>query len=414
MKKVIKKDCCRVCNHNDLTKILSLGDQSYTGRFPKPTDQDPPIEEISIVRCEKCGLVQMEYIYPPDEMYGQTYGYRSSITETMRNHLQGIRDLSLSWHKKSSLKNVLDIGSNDGTLLGFFNKKSENIVGIDPCAGKHIENYPKNATIIEDFFTKENVERSFSEKFDVVTSISMFYDLDDPVKFALDIKRILSDDGLWICEQSHSHSLIESNCYDSICHEHATYLSLSTFERICNEVGLKILDIRTNNINGGSFALVMSHESSNYNQDFNNINNFKQKEHDLKINAKETWIEFKYQVQKHKDDLINCIKQLKSENKKIFGYGASTKGNVILQYCGFSSKEIQFMLERDHLKYGLITPGSKIPIISEEEGRKMNPDVLIVFPWHFKDEIIKRESQFLEKGGKLLFPLPKIEIISKK
>jgi len=346
-------------------------------------------------------------------MYGQTYGYRSSITKTMRDHLKSISDLSLFWHKKKSLKNVLDIGSNDGTLLGFFKEKSLNIVGIDPCAGKHLNNYPKNATIIENFFTKENVSRSFSGKFDVVTSISMFYDLDEPVIFAEDIKSILSHDGIWICEQSHSHSLIESNCYDSICHEHATYLSLSTFESICQKVGLKILDIRTNNINGGSFALVMCHESSNYIEDKSNINKFKQKEKKLEINSKNTWTNFKYQVQKHKEDLIKIIKKLKKENKKVFGYGASTKGNVILQYCEFGPEEIEYMLERDPLKYGLITPGSKIPIISEEEGRRMNPDVLIVFPWHFKEEIIKRENDFLEKGGILLFPLPEIELITK-
>lgn len=410
----IKKQLhCRICQSKDMEEFISLGEQSYTGRFPKKNDKEPPIEEIALLRCNCCGLIQMKYTYPPNEMYGKNYGYRSSITETMRKHLRSISLLSYEWHIKKHLNNVLDIGSNDGTLLNFFNKKANKVVGIDPCAGKHAHNYPSNSILIENFFTKKNLQEKFLEKFDVITSISMFYDLDEPIKFAKDIKSLLEEDGIWICEQSHSHSLIESKAYDSICHEHATYLSLSSFKTICEKVGLKILDIKTNSINGGSFCLVMSHKSSKYKENQNNINEFKDKEEKLKINDKNTWLTFKNKVFNHKIELKECLLNLKKQNKKIFGYGASTKGNVVLQFCDLDKNIIEYMLERDPLKFGCKTPGTNIPIISEDKGRSMKPDILVVFPWHFKDEIIKREKEFLSNGGALLFPLPKIEIITK-
>lgn len=409
----IKK--CRLCKTESLQDILSLGDLSYTGRFIEKDESDPPIARLAIVRCTNCGLVQLKDIYPESEMYGTSYGYRSSITETMRNHLHKISEYAYKKINGNDNYSILDIGSNDGTLLNYFKENNVNLVGIDPCASKHKDNYPQNTIIVNDYFSRQKLlENGAPIKFDIITSIAMFYDLNDPIVFAENIFSVLNDNGIWITEQTHSHTLIDSNAYDSICHEHATYLSLRAMENICKKAKLKILDISTNNINGGSFTVLISKINSTYQTNEHSLSLFQDKESRLSLNNERVWKNFKNRVYNHKKELQELLDKFKNEGKTVLGYGASTKGNVLLQYCNISTEVMPFILERDPEKYGKYTPKTNIPIISEEEGRKMKPDILIVFPWHFKEEIIKREKEFLLNGGTLLFPLPEIKLITDK
>lgn len=405
---------CRLCGSGDLNDILDLGSQSYTGRFIKNGENNPPYERLAILRCESCGLVQLKDIYPDTEMYGNTYGYRSSITDTMTQHLKEIGEYAVSNSRKNKALYILDIGSNDGTLLNIFDNGENILVGIDPCANKHKDNYPKNALVVNDFFSKENLRKSDSPlAFDIVTSIAMFYDLNDPISFAKNIHSVLDDDGIWITEQTHSHTLIESNAYDSICHEHATYLSLRAMEKICRKVGFRILDISTNSINGGSFRTTIAKIDSKHLVNEEAIQRFRDKENSLLLDNDDVWEKFNAKVHLHREELQAKIKFYNQNGLTVFGYGASTKGNVILQFCDISSDLMPVILERDANKFDMLTPGTQIPIVSEIEGREMNPDVLVVFPWHFKAEIIKREKDFLMNGGTLLFPLPEIEEVTK-
>lgn len=405
---------CRLCGSGELKDILDLGSQSYTGRFIKSGEDNPPYERLAISRCEDCGLVQLKDTYPDTEMYGDTYGYRSSITDTMRQHLKGVGEYAVSNSRKDLALRVLDIGSNDGTLLNVFDDGKNILVGIDPCASKYIDNYPEKAQVVSDFFSAENLRKNDAPlAFDIVTSIAMFYDLNDPTSFARNIHSVLDDDGIWITEQTHSHTLIESNAYDSICHEHATYLSLRAMEEICRDVGFRILDISTNNINGGSFRTTIAKVGSSHSVNEDAIQRFRDKENSLFLDRSEVWEEFNTRVYRHRDELRAKISDYVENGLTVFGYGASTKGNVILQFCNISPELMPVILERDANKFGLLTPGTQIPIVSEEEGRGMRPDVLVVFPWHFKSEIIKRENDFLMGGGTLLFPLPEIEIVTK-
>lgn len=407
---------CRLCGGDNIEEILDLGVQCYTGRFPLQGESDPPSAELVICRCNNCNLVQLQHFHASDEMYGMTYGYRSSVTKTMRDHLMEVKDVAIKWvdGERDDLK-VLDIGSNDGTLLGYFNDMTDKLVGIDPCVNKHLDNYPESAQPISAFFSACAIaENAIYKKFNIVTSIAMFYDLDNPIEFACDVSSILDDNGIWITEQTHSHTLIESNCYDSICHEHATYLSLEAMEEICRRAKLKILDVHTNNINGGSFRLVISKSESSLTANEAAIEEFRIAENMLALKDKRVWDLFRSDVKKHKNELFDYISNAYKEGKTVLGYGASTKGNVLLQYCGIDKKYMKAILERDPRKYGMETPGTRIPIISEEEGRAMNPDVLVVFPWHFREEIISREKEFLNSGGVLLFPLPTIDIVTKE
>lgn len=404
---------CRLCWGRDLNDILDLGSQFYTGRFIAKGGGYPPNKRLAILRCSSCGLVQLKDTYPNTEMYGDTYGYRSSVTDTMKKHLKEIGEYAVGLSRKDCELTILDIGSNDGTLLNVFDRRNT-LVGIDPCANKHKDNYPKNALVINDFFSRENLRKNNSlYAFDIVTSIAMFYDLNDPVSFADNIHSVLDDEGIWISEQTHSHTLIESNAYDSICHEHATYLSLRAMEEICSKVGFRIIDISTNNMNGGSFRTTIAKVGSSHLVNENAIQSFRDRENSLFLDSTDVWKKFSTNVHLHRDAFKARIRNYNQNGRTVFGYGASTKGNVILQFCDISPDLMPMILERDPNKFDMFTPGTQIPIVSEKYGREMKPDVLVVFPWHFKDEIIRRESDFLANGGTLLFPLPEIELVTR-
>ena len=399
---------CRVCESSDLQDILDLGDQCYTGRFLKEGEGDPKRARLAILRCQNCGLVQLKDSFPLNEMFGDMYGYRSSITDTMKNHLAQLSQYAINRSSKKQSLKVLDIGSNDATLLHCLDQPGFELTGIDPCANKHKQNYPDSCTVISDFFPSQSIDG----KFDIITSIAMFYDIDDPVLFAKNICAVLDDEGIWITEQTHSHTLIESNCYDSICHEHVIYHSLSSMETICKRAGLKILEVVTNDMNGGSFRLLISKENSKHKTNKESIQKFRDKESSLKLNEHHVWKKFEQDVINHRNHLISFLKNAHDSGKKILGYGASTKGNVMLQYCGITKELLPGILERDPKKFGMVTPGTRIPIISEDEGREMKPDILIVFPWHFYKEIVLRESDFINRGGVLLFPLPEFKLVN--
>ena len=404
---------CRICKSNDLHDVIDLGELVLTGRFPASSEPDPLAGRLAIQRCANCGLIQLKDQYPLEQMYGATYGYRSSVTNTMRQHLQGIQQYATNFFNGKEV-NVLDIGSNDGTLLSYYGSYANKLVGIDPCAQLHTKNYPDHALIIEDFFSENSVRAAgFNDKFDIITSIAMFYDLHDPVQFASEILSLLDDDGIWITEQTTSHTLIEQLAYDSICHEHLTYLSIHDMQNICAKAGFKIIDISANMSNGSSLRFTMAKKNSTRKENVTQIAAESKKETAFNLTEVATWSKFEKDAIKHRSKLISTIKSLRSENKTILGFGASTKGNVILQYCDLTPNDIPAIIERDPRKFGKETPGTRISIISEEDAKQYQPDIYLIFPWHFKDEIIEREQEFLENGGGLLFLLPEIELVTK-
>ncbi|MBN2019729.1 MAG: class I SAM-dependent methyltransferase [Sedimentisphaerales bacterium] len=413
---------CRVCGSMALTRVINLGDQHLQGSFVKPGKETPPMRKIplSLVRCDPtkdenaCGLLQMEHTVPPEVLYS-SYWYRSGTNTTMRNHLKGIVEEAVSILRKSG-GSVLDIGCNDGTLFGFYPKNYRKF-GVDPSdiAG---EIDKQTATVVQDVFpSDELVTRLGEEKMDVITSIAMFYDLEDPVAFAQGIKSILAPEGIWIFEMSYMPLMLKMTSYDTICHEHLEFYSLAVIEYILKKSGMKIFNATLNDINGGSLRCFATHVT-NYKykneQYHNNIRELHKSEFDLELDTDKPYKNFQDRVNVHRDELSALLKRLKDEGKKIHIYGASTKGNTILQWCDIDNRIIDYAAERSPEKYGARTLGTDIPIISEAESRKMNPDYYLVLPWHFKKEFIERERETLERGTRFIFPLPKIEIISKE
>jgi hypothetical protein len=403
---------CRLCKSKNLISILNLGNQALTGVFPNHAKEKVTEGPIELVWCPESGLVQLKHSYNPDEMYGDNYGYRSGLNQSMVDHLtHKIRYLERLTKPKSG-DIVLDIGSNDCTTLKAYSIKGLQRIGIDPTGKKFINYYPDDVLLIPNFFSSKAYHSVTDKKIKIVTSIAMFYDLEDPVSFASQIESIIADDGIWHFEQSYLPSMLRLNSYDTICHEHLEYYSLSAVKKILDAANLKIVDVVMNNINGGSFAVTAAKKTNtSINENSTVINSTLEQEERMGLSTPRPYRDFEERVFRHREDLTRLINGLIADGKKVYGYGASTKGNVILQFCNFTSKQITAIAEVNEEKFGRVTPGTHIPIISEHEARAAQPDYFLVLPWHFKDGILRREKEYLAKGGKFIFPFPEIEIV---
>jgi SAM-dependent methyltransferase len=357
-----------------------------------------------------CGLLQMSHTVPPEVLYS-AYWYRSGTNNTMRQHLKAIADEAASLVGKPDAR-VLDIGCNDGTLLNSYPSEFEKF-GIDPS--DVAQEVRGDINVVQGIFPSDELaERLQGRKCDIVTSIAMFYDLEDPISFTKGIQDILDPQGIWIFEMSYMPSMLTMTSYDTICHEHLEYYSLAVIEYILRKAGLRIFNVSLNSINGGSLRCYATQaDNFTYKNDewARNIRAMHQAEFDLELDTDKPYKNFQDRIDVHKDELTSLLKGLKKEGKRIHIYGASTKGNTILQWCGIDNQIIDFAAERNPDKYGAHTLGTEIPIISEAESRAMNPDYYLVLPWHFKEEFIERERETIKRGTGLIFPLPTIEVV---
>lgn len=415
---LVHRKTCRVCGSPSLTRVIDLGEQYLQGSFVKPGKETPPLRKIAcaLVRCDPtkdekaCGLLQMESSVPPEVLYS-AYWYRSGTNNTMRNHLRSIVEEVTALLAKPRAT-VLDIGCNDGTLLSYYPAEYAKF-GVDPS--DVAQEVKIEAKIIQDIFPSEELAReSRDRKFHIITSIAMFYDLEDPIQFTKEIKNHLTDDGIWVFEMSYMPTMLKMNSYDTICHEHLEYYSLAVIEYILKRAGMKIFDVQLNSINGGSIRCFATHTNNftyKSNECAQRIKALRQEEFDLELDTDKPYRNFQDRINVHKEELNSMLKNLKKQGKHIHIYGASTKGNTILQWCGIDNRIIDYAAERNPDKYGAFTVGTDIPIISEEQSRAMKPDYYLVLPWHFKEEFIEREKDILRSGTGMIFPLPQVSIV---
>lgn len=410
-------EACRICGNRDLVPVLDLGSQVLTGIFPRSKEEELTSGPLELVKCDEssgrdaCGLVQLRHSYDKVEMYGSRYGYHSGLNQSMVKHLHGLVRGILEMVELKSGDLVLDIGSNDATLLKAYPKNGPELVGIDPTAIAFKKYYPHHIRLLPEFFTAGAVEKHFQgRKARVVTSIAMFYDLDAPMEFVREVASLLADDGVWTLEQSYLPAMLDVNAYDTVCHEHLEYYALRQIKWMADRCGLKIAALGVNDTNGGSFRVTLAKQDAPYPEASENVRDMLQRERPLSGLGPLT--AFRERVERHRTELSDFLRRAKREGKTVLGYGASTKGNVILQYCGLTEKEIPAIGEVNEDKFGCVTPGSRIPILPEAEVKARKPDYLLVFPWHFRDFIVKKEQDYLSSGGRLLFPLPRIEAVS--
>lgn len=404
---------CRICASKELTSLMLLEDQALTGVFPKSKTEkitSGPVELVKCVDPKGCGLVQLRQSYDLAEMYGMNYGYRSGLNHSMVQHLHSkvAKILALNILNPNDL--IIDIGSNDATTLRAYPQDQYQLAGIDPTGIKFAEYYPKNIKLVPEFFSADAVAKALEgKKAKVITSFSMFYDLEDPIAFAKEIEGSLADDGIWVFEQSYLPAMIRTNSFDTICHEHLEFYALKQIMWIAKEAGLKVLDVEFNDVNGGSFSITAAKKSSASQPNLVKLEKILADERAMGLDTTEAFNSFQSRVEEARIALMDFLKQAKASGKRVSGLGASTKGNVLLQYYGIDSSLLSEIGEVNADKFGSFTPGTLIPLVSEAELLKSNPDYLLVLPWHFRAFF---ESLPAMKGRTLVFPLPKFEIVT--
>jgi hypothetical protein len=403
----IKK--CRICKSSNLKELFSFGKLCFTGKFPSKS-QNIKKEPITLIICKICELVQLGHNFDLNYLYGPDYGYRTGINKTMLNH---VKKVVINLSKKTKVKKndfVLDIASNDGSLLKYYNKKI-NTFGIDPILEKYKNQYKNINYKIPDFFSAKKIIKMTKKKFKIITALSVFYDSENPDKFIKDVKKLLANDGVFLLEFADLASIVKNKLFDTICHEHLEYYSSKVIFYLCSINDLRVFDIKENDINGASKQYFICHQNSKYKSNHLKIKSILNSEKKLNLSKENTYKKFFKIINNSKNKLNRFIKKAIKRKKIIHGYGASTKGNVLLQYYGINNKMIDYIAERNKNKYNLYTPGSRIKIISETLSRSYKPDYYLVLPWHFKKEILIREKEIRKKGTKFIFPLPKLKII---
>ena len=398
---------CRISGSTNLKTILNLGHMALSGVFPPSINTPVTSGPMTLVVCPDSGLVQLGQNYNLDEMYGMNYGYRSGLNKSMVKHLTDKVAYLQTIKSIGPESTVIDIGGNDGTLLKAYAIDGLTRVCFDPTASKWSKYYEGTDITVHSGFFDGNSNYSA----DIITSISMFYDLPNPNQFVQDVKASLAPAGIWHSEQSYLPSMIKARSFDTICQEHLEYYTLTVVNNLLEANGMRIIDVQFNDINGGSFAFTAGHAEYDHKINVAEIDKVLQAEAIADWSNPASYKEFIVDISEARRNLTHLIKKLNSSGKKVAALGASTKGNILLQWCGFNNSDIAFISDVNPLKWGCYTPGSGIPIISEKSAAAERPDYMLVLPWHFKKGIIEREQTFLSQGGKLIFPLPYLDIV---
>lgn len=407
-----KVERCRICGNTKLERVLDLGEQMLTGVFPREKNAVVTTGPLRLVKCvgdtDVCGLLQMEHSYDLAEMYGENYGYRSGLNASMVAHLRRKVERILEQVDLCAGDLVLDIGSNDSTTLQAYPVTGPVLVGIDPTGVKFGSYYPKHIGLIPDFFSAALVNERFpGQKAKIITSFSMFYDLETPMAFMKDIYEVLADDGVWVFEQSYMPTMLDTNSYDTVCHEHLEFYSLSQIKWMTDRVGFKIVDVEFNDVNGGSFSVTVA-KSLGETTTMAAVQAILDDEHSRGLGGLEPYRAFADRAAGAKRDLLAFLASARESGKTVAALGASTKGNVLLQYCQLTEKDIAYVGEVNPEKYGCFTPGTWIPIIPESELLKNKPDYVMILPWHFRAFFVDSRKF---SGLNLVFPLPQVEVV---
>ena len=403
---------CRSCNSKELTPIISLGDQ-YISNFIKSKKEQGKKIPLNLVLCKKCKLLQLEHNAPDELMWNEKYLYRSNISSTIKGDLRDIvnRATFLKEIKKDDI--VVDIGANDFSMLKMYHKGI--LVGFEPCKNLIEGVDSEKFKIINNFFNAKDFKKKFDKKAKIITAISMFYDLEDPNKFLEDIKECLDKDGLFIIQQNYLVSMLEQNAFDNILAEHRSYQSFTFLKNLLKKHTLEISDVELYEITVGSLRTYIKFKCNKDLKGFKDaeerIKQIEEKEKGFGLDKLKHYLEFASRIEKIKKELMSFLKQEKKKGKKIWIYGASTRGNVANQFFGLDCNLIDGIADKNSDKWGKKTVGSMISIVSPEEMRKRKPDFLLINTWHFASEIIKQESEFFEKGGKFIVALPEFKII---
>jgi NDP-4-keto-2,6-dideoxyhexose 3-C-methyltransferase len=411
---------CRICGSRELAPVLDLGEQCIAGAFAEPGGEQPVQRTIPVelVRCDMtsdqdaCGLIQLRHTVPGAILY-RSYWYRSGVNRTMTENLHGIARATQELVGLDAGDLVVDIGCNDGTLLDGYAAEHVRFLGFDPSDMSRYA-VEKGYEVVRDFFSLGALRTRFpDQRAKAITSIAMFYDLEDPSSFVREVADSLAEDGVWTMELHYLPAMLESNSFDVMVHEHLEYYSLAVLERLLGQHGLEVIEAELNDINGGSLRIFISHAGKRQPTDeaVERLQKLRIREFELALDSPTPYEEFARNVERVRDELRELCESIVGRGETIHIYGASTKGNTILQYAGLDRRLIGYAAERNPDKWGSETIRTGIPIVSEEESREMKPDYYLVLPWHFLDEFVEREQDYLRGGGRFIVPLPSVRVI---
>ena len=413
-------DTCRVCR-SQLHTTLSLGDQ-YVSNFIAPGETDGIRAPLDLALCSQCHLLQLEHTVPAESLY-RNYWYRSGTNQSMRDALADISTKAELLIHLQPGDTVLDIGCNDGTLLASYRTPNLFKIGFDPAKNMYPFSSQVANTVVPDFFAADRFEAEAdiaTRRPKIVTSIAMFYDLEDPCRFVSDVKQIMHPEGVWIVQMSYLPLMLSQNAFDNICHEHLEYYSLQSLEYLLANFGMGVVDVERNDVNGGSFRVYIRNkgaaeslfgDATHHALAAERTRAFRQHEIELGLTEPSLYREFAARVDRIRQDVVGFVTERVQAGKTVYVYGASTKGNTLLQYFGLDHRLITAAAERNPDKWGKRTVGSHIPIVSEQEARDARPDYFLVLPWHFIDEFERREKEYLMAGGRFILPMPHFTLI---
>jgi len=410
--KITERKTCRICDSDKLSFVFSIGNL-WVNNFIDKEDEGKGIKApLDLVYCNNCSLLQLKHTAPQELLYSRFYWYKSGVTDTMKNQL---REISAKVEKFFNLKDddvVLDIGSNDGTLLRSYELPNITLVGVEPADNLVNEGKVGLSHFIHDFWNYESYFKVVGKKAKVITALGMFYDMENPNQFINDVAKALDENGIFIAQLMCLKNMIDSNDVGNICHEHLEFYSFASLEYLFEKNGLEIFDIEINNVNGGSYRLYARLKGSNVEGEKGGLERVQKVKDDEKdIKDIKTYHDFYKRIEDNKNKCVEFIKKEVQKGKKVWVYGASTKGNTILQYYGLNSDLIEGASERTPSKWGKYTIGSMIPIYSEEKAREVNPDYFLVLPFAFFNEFYQREKEWRSKGGKFIVPLPEFRVV---
>jgi len=403
---------CRICSNNSVNEILKLEPQYIATTFVTDNENNPMAKikiPLTLILCKKCGLVQLKETVRPDLLY-KNYFYRTAINDTMKRDLQDVVNYAVENVKTESNDIVVDIGANDCTMVSMYPDHLKRF-GIEPATNIDWSNVSKSITVVNDYFSKDIVLKATNyKKAKIISATAMFYDFDDPNVVTKDIKDILHENGVCVIQVSYLLDTIRDMNFYDVVHEHLEYYSLKSINYLMERNGLKVIDATTNFVNGGSLRVLVTHEDSRRPKS-KRYQEILDEEEKWNLEELDTYVQYEHKIKdiikKSREFIVNEIKN----GGTVIGLGASTKGNVLLQICRIGKDLLPYISDRNKEKVGLHTLGTDIEIISEEKARKINPSAMLVIPWNFKEEILSREQNFIQNGGKMLFLMPKPYIV---
>jgi|MDSW01.1.fsa_nt_gb SAM-dependent methyltransferase len=404
---------CRLCGHVNFHKYLDLG-------FTPPADQFRRSEQLvyaeetyplEVQMCESCGLSQLSFTVSPEVLYRNDYPYESSITKTGDLHWTQFANSIIAKFGLSNNDLVVDVGSNVGTLLNKFKIQGINVQGVDPAANIVMIAQANGIDTLCEFFNGESVQKIISSKSraKIITATNCFAHVDDLNIFMKNIFQLLEDDGVFIFESPHIKNLIKKNEYDTIYHEHLSYLSLKPLVKFAEKFDLQIFDVVESDIHGGSFRVFFCKKGKYPIED--NVHKMIKLEEDEGIFDVKVLDQFALRVKDNKAQLMEMLYSLKKQGKSVVGVSAPAKGMTLLNYCGIDREILDYVTEKSQLKIGRYTPGGHIPVYSDERLIQDQPDYALLLAWNFADEIIKNLDEYRKKGGRFIIPIPNPKIL---